>query len=275
MNDSTLKKLHEVQVEILEEIVRICQKHGLEYYLIGGTLLGAVRHKGYIPWDDDIDIAMPRKDYEKFFDIAKVELGPEYYTHYYRNDENYWLPFGKVKRRKTLFLEPYNDGLGHDTANLGIYVDIFPLDDSKKESGFQRVQARIMFGIWAMLIIKRKENRERKNIFKRLLSAMFSKRFLQRLQQRIMGMCNGKNKPYYVNFPCQYGIVKQTIAKSSYSPPSRLEFEGKQYSAPSDWDYFLRRIYGDDYMQLPPPEKRVTHNPTRLSFNTDGPDEEL
>lgn len=275
MNDATLKKLHQTEVEILDEIVRLCREHGLTYYLIGGTLLGAVRHKGYIPWDDDLDIAMPRKDYEKFLDIAETGLGPEYYTHSYKNDENYWLAFAKVKKKKTLFLEPYNAGLGHDTGRLGIYVDVFPLDDAKKEAGFQRVQKRIVDGVFAMLIIKRKESRERKSILKRVISSLFTKKTLQRLINRVMSFRNGENRPYYVSFGSQYGIVKQTIAKSRYYPPVKLEFEGKEYDVMNDWDYFLRRIYGADYMKLPPPEKRVTHDPARLSFNTDGPDEEL
>ena len=96
---SYLQKLQQTETEILEEIDRLCEKHSIVYYLAGGTLLGAVRHRGFIPWDDDIDVAMPRNDYERFRDICLSELDERFYLHCPQTDKNYWLPFAKVRKK--------------------------------------------------------------------------------------------------------------------------------------------------------------------------------
>ena len=98
MEDSILKRIHKIQVEILDEIVRICEKYSLEYCLIGGTLLGAIRHKGFIPWDDDLDITMPRDSYEKFIRLCNSELNSKYLLDIYETNPDYWLPFAKVRK---------------------------------------------------------------------------------------------------------------------------------------------------------------------------------
>ena len=97
-SNKVLRKLQLTQLEILTEVVRICHSNKLRYYLIGGTLLGAIRHKGFIPWDDDLDIAMPRKDFVKFISICRTELNSRYFLHYYTTDFNYYLPFAKVRK---------------------------------------------------------------------------------------------------------------------------------------------------------------------------------
>src|SRR5690554_4415622 len=125
MDQKTLKKLHNVQIEILNQIVKICNQNKLTYFLIGGTLLGAIRHKGFIPWDDDLDIAMPRKDYEKFLELCQGYLGDEYYLHCSKTDPKYWLPFAKVRKNNTIFEEKSIQTIN---SHKGIYVDIFPLD---------------------------------------------------------------------------------------------------------------------------------------------------
>lgn len=122
-----LQDLHKVEIEILDEIDRICRKNNINYCLVGGTLLGAVRHGGFIPWDDDLDVAMPRNDYEKFIDVCKNELSDDFYLHSIETDKTYWLPFIKIRKKYTIFEEKNIAGLGCKT---GIYVDIFPLDDA-------------------------------------------------------------------------------------------------------------------------------------------------
>ena len=97
MEKKHLIKLHQSEIKILDEIVRICDKYNLQYFLIGGTLLGAVRHKGFIPWDDDLDIAMPRNDYEKFISISKNELKDDFILDDISTNEQYWQIFAKVR----------------------------------------------------------------------------------------------------------------------------------------------------------------------------------
>ena len=97
MEQKILNRLHEEMIRIYKEIARICDKHNLTYFVVGGTLLGAVVHKGYIPWDDDLDIAMPRDSYDRFIEICKTDLDEKFYLHCIDTDEKYWLSFAKVR----------------------------------------------------------------------------------------------------------------------------------------------------------------------------------
>ena len=273
INDEALTRIHSTLIEILDEIVRICELHNLRYYLIGGTLLGAIRHAGFIPWDDDLDIVMPRKDYESLMCLCETELDEAYYLQSYRNEPDFWLPFSKVRKKNTLFLEnqaPVNFSL----KKMGIFVDVFPLDDAKKERGFQRVQWKL-FRLFRVMQDAKYPNTQVSG-FCHFLSAFFSNQKLLRLQQWAMKLANEESKTYYVNFGSQYGIRKQTIAKDRYDPPTKVKFEGKKYNAPCDWDYFLKRIYGGSYMEIPSPEKRAmypSHTIKRLSFDMTDPNE--
>lgn len=103
MQDTLLDKIHRTEMDIMREIDRICRKHNLTYFLSCGTLLGAVRHKGFIPWDEDMDIMMPREDYEQFLKVAPDELPPQLMLDSYPQNPRYFNPFAKVRNRNTLF----------------------------------------------------------------------------------------------------------------------------------------------------------------------------
>ena len=125
MDKDVLRKVQLLQLKIAKEIKRICDKNNIDYILDSGTLLGAVRHKGFIPWDDDMDIAMTREEYNRFIDVAKIELGEEYFLQTWDTDNNYPMPFAKVRLNDTRYIENV-----FENANMhqGIYVDIFPYD---------------------------------------------------------------------------------------------------------------------------------------------------
>ncbi len=270
-----LKQLQKTEVEILDEIVRICEKHNLKYYLIGGTLLGAVRHKGFIPWDDDLDIVMPRADFNRFCELCQVELGEKYYLHTINSDKEYWLIFAKVRKNNTIFDEKSISTV-HDT-HKGVFVDIFPLDEAKRPSS--KVQKFRTFKIKtiSMVIYRKKKLNIKFGIKTKIFAALtpFSIKRLTKWQNKLMTKDNNKGYDYYINYGSNYKTEKQTILKTVYEPSCKLEFEGKLYNAPGNYEFFLERIFGADYMQLPPEEKRVTHNPLRISFDTNGPDEIL
>ena len=120
----TLDKLHQVELEILDDFVSVCEKHKLRYFLTGGTMLGAIRHKGFIPWDDDIDIGMPREDYDKFIKIGSEALGNKYTLDCFELNKKYYLPFAKIKKNNTIF----DEGLD-DKNHKGIFIDIIPFEN--------------------------------------------------------------------------------------------------------------------------------------------------
>lgn len=122
--------------EILDEIVRICEEENLTYYLAGGSVLGAIRHGGFIPWDDDIGIMVPREDYEKFAEACKRKLNSNYFYQSIDTDARYVKRFAKVRKNNTIFQEKMFNGI---QQHNGIYVDIFPLDNARNQFGIQRM----------------------------------------------------------------------------------------------------------------------------------------
>lgn len=125
MDNETLRKLQLVELEIANEIKRVCVENNIKYFLESGTLLGAVRHGGFIPWDDDMDIGMMREEYEKFLKIAPEKLSSEFILQTWKNEKDYSLTFAKVRKSDTIFLEyEFKDSSMHN----GIWVDIFPYD---------------------------------------------------------------------------------------------------------------------------------------------------
>ncbi len=278
MKPETLKKLQTYMLECLVEIDRICKKHDITYHLIGGTLLGAVRHKGFIPWDDDLDIVMPREDYERFEKICEKELNEKYFLDSVKYNVNYPMPMPKVRIKNTAYEQSLHTSV--KCMEQTIWVDIFPLDCAEKETGMlQTLQAKTqaIIGLARQLkagIGSPKDYRILNRICCYLLSGL-SNKTLYKLQTKIQTLNNKKKCEYYVNFASGYGFRKQTIPKGVYSPAKEVCFEGYTFYGLNDNEYFLRRIYGEYYMQLPPVEKRITHNPVRLSFNLQENDEVL
>ncbi len=259
MDNLMLDKLHSIQVEILDEIARICDSNNLDYFLIGGTLLGAIRHKGFIPWDDDLDIAMPRDAYDKFISLCYSQLSDEYILDSFENNSGYWLPFIKIRKKNTIYEEKAISAKRN--IPKGVWVDIFPLDNVKySKSMIQMLQAKLVKYIMGYIGRKQGYIQASSSVKKNILFNFF--RFINipiafKIQHKIMTIWNDQETRYFVNLGSQYNYVKQTIPKDKYYPPVKVEFEGKLYNAPNDWDYILTRIYGD-YMQLPPVEKRTS-----------------
>ena len=274
MRRELIEKLHRCEIEIMDEFDRVCKKNNLTYYMVGGTLLGAVRHGGFIPWDDDVDLAMPRRDYNKLLEIADREFSDRFFLQTLYNDPGYENRFAKIRMNNTLFVE---ESLVNTKRHHGIYIDIWPLDEGRENFGFiqRKRKALLTLITW---YVKKRGNPDAKvhcrTLARKVMFALlkpFSKETLMRFVEFLM---RGKGD-CYVNWASQYGFVKQTMKKTVYDPPVKLKFEDKEYFAPREYEFFLRRIYGENYMQLPPVEKRVTHNPVRLSFDTNGPDEIL
>lgn len=267
-SDNELNNLHKTEVEILDEIVRICNKFGLKYYLIGGTLLGAVRHQGFIPWDDDLDIAMPRNDYDKFISVCATELKDQYYLHDIFTDSKYWIPFAKIRKKGTVFNE---ENISRLNVLKGIYVDIFPLDttddpkgaiSSKKTWFLKHLSIKLLDNVGYF----KYHDKSKKMFFFLLVLKPFSTKRIYNWQRKLMMRDNKKEQNYYVNYGSNYSVEKQINPIEYFEPALELTFEGKEYKVPKEYRKILEKLYGDDYMQLPPVEKRITHRPIEIKF---------
>ena len=270
LTPDVLRELQATQIEILEEIVRVCEKYNLRYFFIYGTLIGAIRHKGFIPWDDDLDIGMPRDDYEKFMKVAVKELNEKYYLQNNQAESQYWLSFGKVRKNHTLFEEP-SVAIMSQEIHKGIFVDIFPFDYVKKNSGlFVHLQFIFSKAICETMYYKAGVYTERKSLRYRhlnvLLNALPMTR-LSNLQRKIASLQNPKKAEFLADFNSSSKYLAAIYPIDFFLPVKEGEFAGKTFSIPNDYDTYLKMVYGD-YMKMPKEEERVNHRTLRIVFDT-------
>lgn len=264
MEEKIVKELRKVQVEILSEIHKICVDNDIKYYLCGGTLLGAVRHKGFIPWDDDIDIAMPRKDYKRFFQIcSNGGLGKDYFLQNTYTEKEYHLPFCKIRKNNTLFDER---GVRNLSIHKGIFVDIFPLDYSNKKDGFcirfRDTIVKNLVHVVSMRQLKANPVSNLNNILY-IITKPLSVHQILKLSDFVSSV--KKKGKYYVDFASYLDYTKETVPVKYYDR-ILLEFENKEFYAPREYNFILEKLYGD-YMKLPPEEERVNHDAIRVVFD--------
>lgn len=266
MNLEHQKKLRTSQIKILDEIVRICKEEKIEFFLDYGTLLGAVRHEGYIPWDDDLDIGMLRKDYKKFLKIAPKKLKDNFTLCYYKTEKNHWHTFAKVRLKNTIMLE---EGNKHLDMNFGIWVDIFPYDNIiKPNTLFVKLRKKLFDIITTFIALKLNinfyQNKEKEQKLK-TISKFLNLKFLY-LSRELISQMNINNKTKYICCfdeevnKCCNGLLREKII-----PYTNIKFEKRKYSVPKDYDYRLKQQY-NDYMIIPPKEQQITHNPLKIVF---------
>jgi len=254
------KQLKIELVNILDKVDQICRENNLTYFLVGGTLLGAKRHNGFIPWDDDLDIAMPRDDYNKFINICNNnDLGKLYFRHY-GSDHSYYLSYGKVCKKNTKYITSIDQNVKN---NMEIFIDVFPLDFANdKASLIQTIQANIVKAIKSVLI--RRAGIDVPDSFRtdmaRHIFGCISDERLKKWQILAMTCFDKESRRYVINLGSNYSYKKQTMKYDVYFPAKSILFEGKYYSAPNNTEVYLENIYGTNYMELPPESKRITHS---------------
>lgn len=262
MDTSTaqLKQIQSKEIELFRAFISVCEQLNLPYFVVGGTLLGAVRHKGFIPWDDDIDIAMLRSDYEIFLSRAKEFLPENVFLQTIDTDPEYLANYAKLRHNETTFIE---SAVKSKHIHHGLFIDIFPLDYYPASS-----LAKTVFQIRNKLYVHRIscefEGIPFPGYYKPihlLLKLLYpSVRTALRKRDKLFKKYTKGQK---LASHCGAWGKKEIVPAGWYQSTVTLEFEGIQVTAPADYDAWLRHYYGD-YMQLPPVEKRITHHYTEV-----------
>lgn len=259
---NNIEELKRVEYDLLKKFVSVCDDNNLKYFLLGGTLLGAVRHKGFIPWDDDIDVGMPRKDYEKFIKIAPSQL-PEYiFLQTNETDSEYPQNFAKLRNCNTTFIESSVKNL---KINHGIYIDIFPLDAFPNNKLRQKIilfkSKLLSLRISELYTIKKTNNikNTRNKLIVNLMKIFYPSPYdAVKAKEKLNRNYENVKTDYLVNFSGAWGEREISLSKW-FDETVKLQFENDMFCCPKNYDEYLKQIYGD-YLQLPPPEQRVTHH---------------
>lgn len=278
--EGVLKRLQAVELEILKDFIEICRKHGLTYFATGGTAIGALRHHGFIPWDDDVDVCMLRKDYDRFLEVAPQEMGDKYIFMTTDTEKNYPLMFGKMVKRGTRFVE---DAYQQANYPLGIYIDIFPYDQTPEDEALRRKWQKKTWKIARMHVLALIPNPRLPDGmpgWMRLL-AEAGCRALHGLF-RLFGVtpdktakmyldwarnCPEQDSDLYIDYSYLTGENLMIRTKESF-PTIEVPFEDTTVSLVRNYDAFLRPEYGD-YMQPPPEGQRHDHFARFIDFGGD------
>lgn len=258
-----LRQLQLRLTQVLSEVHKICEKNAIRYSMIGGTLIGALRHKGFVPWDDDIDIAMPYEDYKKFCNVAFNEKHPWLVFELAGRTDDFYQPFIKVYDSRTTFLEPRRK----KTKPKGVFIDIFPISYAGNTKKSAEIEMR-KHHFWRD-ILTRKDFTYGKGWFKYiewvyvLLGKIISAQYVMK---KINAHYEKLNKT-------QSGYVSDMDGNSKGIVPSRLfddfvtyEFENRKFYGMKNADEYLHLVFGD-YMKLPPVKERVPHHIEYMDLN--------
>ncbi|WP_299685878.1 LicD family protein [uncultured Vibrio sp.] len=251
------------QVKIMKQLITLFDKEGLTYFAIGGTALGAVRHQGFIPWDDDIDIGMPREDYEKFLTMQD-KLPDTLFIQNHNTEQEYSLYISKVRDTNTLFVE---DRMSDFNINHGIFIDIFPWDEVTVDLVSQKSTIDTLARKFRRCLLtaeKKSASKLVKLMFYKLIYGLKSSSSQFEELDKAHKLHNGKNTGLLGNAP-----FKDAIDLDDLYPLKQLPFEDITIACPNNIEKYLQDKYGD-YMQLPKEEDRICHNPVEVRFNLKG-----
>lgn len=246
----TIQEVKEREVKILDYFVAICNKCNLTYYLTDGTLLGAIRHQGFIPWDDDIDVSMPREDYEKFIDVAKKEASGDFLV-LLPGSEEYPYGYIKIVDTHTLLLEKELMAI----PNMGIWIDVLPLDGIKRPKGLQVKLLKLLNNARAAASYRVCPQKRKGMYLQWKICRLIGYKVLQKIFSKISKYYKFGEVPFVAWTPIAFRAV---YPKRVFERVTKVQFEGKKYSAPLEYDEYLKIQY-KDYMTLPPVEKRTAH----------------
>lgn len=256
--DEKRKRIWAVLIDLLITFDKVCRKHGLKYYMAFGSLIGIIRHNGFIPWDDDIDVCMPRGDYDKLMSLS-ADFHHPYFLQIPGNDHEYYFSFAKLRNSNTSCI---SKAFRYEHFNQGMMLDIFPLDNYCEENGL-RNYLKIKDLIDVLSVNMRRNNKfpSESDIIR---MAQCSKKESSIVFNEMDSIARSSNRENTDKLVVAVSVIspyyKLTLDKKDISELHYVDFYGYQVPIPIGYDHILRTTYGD-YMQLPPLDKRgVWHN---------------
>lgn len=273
-DNSQLRQLQLYELNLLKTFADICEKNNLRYYMIGGTMLGAVRHKGFIPWDDDIDIGMPREDYIRFLEIAQKSLPHQYKILNYKKDKDYLRYFSRLVDTR---VKIYNDS-NTDTLIENAWMDIFPLDGTSNIGFVRNLQFlmlcvnRVMyhFSCFEQMVNLMRPGRPKYQQLIIKFGMKFkvgrrrdSKAILDKIDRKLQRYSFDKSD-YVMNFFGAY-VKKEVLPREWFGEAKKYQFEDAMLNGPAEYDIYLRQFYGE--YQIPPSdEHKDKHTITKIEY---------
>lgn len=258
MAELDIQALRNCQLEMLKIFIEICKQNNFQYFLIHGSCIGAVRHQGFIPWDDDIDVGMPREDYEKFSKCAKEILPTHLFFQTFQTDSEYPTSFGKIRNSNTTYIEKSSKNLN---INHGIYMDVFPIDGVPSGKLAQKIQI-IQKTIYSISISRAYSLSvcPGETAFKRFLTKIIYLLYPD-ISKTVIKRDNLFRKyPYSSSrFVSDLGGHCDIVSKDVFGKGTIGIFEGLEVVLPEKYDEYLTQTYGD-YMTLPPTEQQIGHH---------------
>ena len=258
--------LHQVDLDIVKEVVAICEKHGLTYFMLGGTMLGAIRHKGFIPWDDDIDLGIPRKDYDRFLEIAPKELSKHLRLVNYHTDPEYHYYITRILDTETKVEE---ERIGNDNRYTNASIDIFPVDGTPNNKLLRKIYFFRVLYHRALMSLCYKDSIDRKRprgtaekallwVMERLPVEKITTPYKQKEKiDKLLRKQKVEGAMFIGNIMGAYR-TKEIVPARFYGKGKMYPFEDIELRGLELADEYLKWTYGD-YMQLPPGNKRKTH----------------
>ena len=251
-----IDEIKEVELGVMDYIHNICREKGINYSLAYGSLLGAVRHRGFIPWDDDLDIALKRDQYDQLYQAILEDNNSIYKVVSWENDSRYPYPFYRVYDSRTV----YENNYIQNDIELGICVDVFPFDDYKdvnkeitKLDMYRRLSVYTLYGI-------RNKEAGIKNIVRYLMLVAFRLTRVKTWNKKLNDCSKASVDGEYIDYLMESKKYSTKLDAKALDEVVECKFEDRVYNIPKDYDHILTTIYGSDYMDIPPIEKRIQHD---------------
>ena len=262
-----MNNLQKKELAIFKAFAKVCEEHHLHYFLVGGSALGAIRHKGFIPWDDDIDVGMPREDYDKFIELQSAFDGTPYFIQNYKSDPCYIYNYGKLRDSSTTFIENFYK---YHRINHGVWIDIFPIDGFSREIRPREKFAKKVRHVWLQVYasylpaLRRKVRKQTffKDIFFNIIAGLsyvfdiahFRNKHVEKYVKKIP-LSESKIAGNYFGF----NMKREAMDSALFKEYIKVPFEDTEAYVLKDYDTYLRNLYGD-YMAPPPENKQIGHH---------------